>query len=379
MSDSVDAIDLLSEPPSGLPERLVAMAEEVAGAPAALYVVSIGGMHLFRVAGARALPESVPIISGVGPELGRDGLAELCSELDRLAPGCIVSPLWLRGRATAVLVACRGLEEDLDGLARAAAPAVELAAGFTDVFDRARRSQRPTAAAEIQQDLLGPRMAVVGGAEIAGSVLPAYDVGGDWFDHSENPECTFVGVADAVGRGASAAAISVVALGAIRAARRAGAPLEECCRDADLAINSLGGAAFTTAILAEWHALTRTFSWINCGHPRPLLLGADGAIEELVGDGTHPLGVWSGPERRFPRNERRLEVGDRVLIYTDGVTERRTDDGGLVGLEGLLEFLATLRDASAGATVVAIESYVRGVGDNKIADDATQLVMAVTG
>lgn len=374
-----DTTDLLSTTPALLPELLVEHAERLTGGPAALYVVDIGGTTLVRIAGAAGLPAELPIISGVGPELGRDGEAELEARLVALIPGAIVAPLWLRERATAALVSSGGEASDLARLAVVAAPAVELAAGYTDVFERARRLRPASAAAEVQQDLLAPRMARVTGAEVCGSLLPAYDVGGDWFDHTENPEGAWLGVADSIGRGTTAAAISAVAMGAVRAKRRAGASIEECCAEVDHTIGGLDARAFVTAVLATWHAPTSTFSWVNCGHPPPLLLRAGGEIVELEGEATRPLGLWPDEPRVFLRNERTLERGDRVLLYSDGLTDRRLPDGGFVGFEGLVAFLGELAGASAAQTVFRIEHHIRGVSEAELADDATQLVLAVTG
>ena len=172
--------------------------------------------------------------------------------------------------------------------------------------------------------------------------------------------------------------MSAVAIGAFRAARRACFSLDECCGAMDETIAELQTNTFVTTVLAKWHASTRTLSWINCGHPLPVLLTRDGGVIELEGDGTHPLGLWREERDGFRRNQRNLDAGDRVLLYSDGVTDRRTVDGGFLGLEGLLEILGDLRDASASETVVALETQIRAASDTELADDATQLVLEVT-
>ena len=79
--------------------------------------------------------------------------------------------------------------------------ALELSLCYTDRLAAARHSQRATPGAELQQLLLPPRIAGVRGAEIAASVLPAYDVGGDWFDHVADADGAWLAVADASGKG----------------------------------------------------------------------------------------------------------------------------------------------------------------------------------
>ena len=65
---------------------------------------------------------------------------------------------------------------------------------------------------------------------------------------------------------------------------------------------------FVTAIVARWNAVYSSFSWINCGHPPPLVVRADDTIEQLMVEADLPLGLWER-ERRFVRHQRRLEVG----------------------------------------------------------------------
>lgn len=365
--------------PALLPGRIVELAEELTGGPAALYVVDIEGTSLVQAAGAAGFPATIAFTRGLGPEVGELAVRELRRELEQVLPGGILAPLWVRGRATAALLAHRDPEDGLAAFARSVAPCFELASGYTDVIDRARRVRRTSAAAEVQQDLLAPRLAPICGGELAGSLLPAYDVGGDWFDHAENPEGAWLTVADAMGKGLRAAGVSALALAALRGARRSGDGLEECCLAVHETVEALGESepTFLTAVLATWHAPSATLSWVRCGHPPPLLIGADGSSEELGGPAALPLGLPGLGPRSFERAQRKLASGDRVILYSDGVTERRTATGRL-GLEGLLAAVAAAEDSSAAATATAIERAVLGAIEDPVSDDATQLVLRVT-
>lgn len=364
--------------PALLPERIVELAEQATGGPAALYVVDIEGRALAWAAGAAGLPARIELGRGLGPELGELALADLRDELARVLPGAVAAPLWVRCRATAVLVATEDPTGAVQELARSVAPSFELASGYTDVVDRARRVRRASAAAEIQQDLLAPRIAPITGGSVAGSLLPAYDVGGDWFDHAENPEGAWLTVADAMGKGPRAAAVSALALAALRGARRAGDSLEECCRAVHETVRSLDvdEPTYLTIVMATWHAPSRTIAWVCCGHPRPLLVRASGEAGELEGAATVPLGVETAGVRSFERNQHRLESGDRLILYSDGITERRTTTGRL-GVAGLIHAVRCAVDDSAVATAIAVEHAVVGASDAPISDDATQLVLRV--
>ena len=78
-------------------------------------------------------------------------------------------------------------------------------------------------------------------------------------------------------------------------------------------------------MLPQWHPSTRLFRLIDAGHPPPLLIRADGSTEELADAVTYPLGLDG--ERVFRVAERRLGAGERVLLYSDGATERQRADG----------------------------------------------------
>ena len=81
-----------------------------------------------------------------------------------------------------------------------------------------------------------------------------------------------------------------------------------------------------TLILAEWDARDHTLSWINCGHPPPVLRHADGRITDLDSLATVPVGIVDLPPKvRVAQTS--VAPDDLVLFYSDGVYERRDADG----------------------------------------------------
>src|SRR4029450_10836002 len=91
----------------------------------------------------------------------------------------------------------------------------------------ARGRKPPPPPAEIQQNLFPPRIARIAGAQLAGALLPSYEVGGDWFDFVENRDGAWLAMAGAADTGPTAAGLGAAALGALRAARRSGQDLGE--------------------------------------------------------------------------------------------------------------------------------------------------------
>ncbi len=142
-----------------LGERLVEEAQRIARCRVALYVVDINGSALRQAGGEIDAPDVISIDLGVGPEIPADHAAGLEAKVRAQAPGVVVVPLWLRSRTLAALLCEREPEGSLAHLIEHAAAAIELADNYTEVFDVARRSHDATPAAELQQDLLPPRIA----------------------------------------------------------------------------------------------------------------------------------------------------------------------------------------------------------------------------
>jgi serine phosphatase RsbU (regulator of sigma subunit) len=374
----VDATEVLNEvPPHLVPEQLVSEARRIAGVPVALYAIDIDGSHLLRLAGPADFPAALDGPISVGPEIAPDALPMLYASLDAMLPDSHPYPMWLRGRAIGVLLAASRPRNSLAEIARQGTAALELANHYTDVLDMARR-QRPTRpAAEIQLNLLPPRYAKVASGELSGSLLPSYEVGGDWFDYVENADGTWLAIADTVGNGPITAALGSVSLGALRSARRMGADLEEAVSAMNRVVREAHGRRFwVTAVVARWHARSRTLGWISCGHPAPLLWAADGSFEELGGRSYPALG--RSTRSSFRREERALRAGERVVLYTDGIRDRGTEGGGRFGVEGIARAVEGMEDRSAAATVRGIQAAVMSASPEPLEDDAAVVVLAVS-
>src|ERR1700722_7244809 len=377
VSGGLDAGELLGASlPHLVPERVVEVASAQAGCPIAAYVLDVEGSFAVRLAGDVArFPERIRAPVGVGPEIIPEALPQLRGlVIDRVGPSTLW-PLVVRDRVMGFLLARDRPAVDLEAFAGQAALALELASGYTDTLHAVRRRKDTQPAAEIQQNLLPPRLARVDRADVAGGVLPGYDVGGDFFDYAANADGLWLVIADATGKGNSAAALSSLAIGALRAARRSGAGLQEAARPTDEAILTLDMRLHLTAVLGSWDPDTYRLRWINCGHPTPLVLRADGRVDELDGEHTYPLGIRF-PDRVFPVLSARVGPGDRLLLYSDGVSERRTADGGRVGENGLRAMLAELGPGSAAAMVRGLQDAVIKASPDALHDDATLLVVA---
>jgi serine phosphatase RsbU (regulator of sigma subunit) len=375
---ALEVTHILDEvPPHLIADQLVAEARRVAGVPVGLYVVDIDGSRLIRLAGSEDFPETLDAPPALGPEIVPEGLPGYYERLRETLPRCVATPLWLRGRVLGLLL-CVGMPlTELEDVARQGAAALELANDYTDLIEAARRRKPTSAAAEVQHHLLPPRIARITGAQLAGGLLPTYEVGGDWFDYVENRDGAWLAIADAAGTGPTAAGLGASALGALRAARRSGLDLEDAARSMDEVIRALGNPQFTlTAILARWHAPSSTLTWINCGHPPGFIADPEGTLTELAGPVHAALGSVVG-EREFEVTTARLDSADRLVLITDGITGRAVEGGGTFGVDGLRRAVREAPAATAAATAMAIQQAVTSCWAEPLEDDATLVVLAV--
>ena len=348
--------------------------------PIALYVVDVDGSCLHLLAGDRSrVPDVIPASIGVGPEIPAEAFGALAAAAASALPGCDSAPLVLADRALGALVRPDGASPGLDESALEVALALETISGYTDVVHAARRRKHPHAAAEVQQNLLPPRIARLSHADLAGGVLPGYEVGGDFFDYAENEDGLWLAIADAVGKGTEAAALSAVTMGALRASRRSGVGLEGTVTAMRDAVRSSGQArsAFVTAVVALWQPATYRLRWITAGHPRPIVLRSGGGLETLRGGVTRPLGI-AGDESRPRAAECLLSAGDRLLLYSDGLVEQRhSRTAEPVGVEALHRVLRASADTRCAQTVRRLQDLVVEASGGQLRDDATLLALVV--
>src|ERR1700759_4269603 len=273
-----------------------------------------------RLAGAATFAAQVTAPLAVGPEVPREGVAAIRAVFEELLPGATVAPLQLRGRAIGLLLAVGTVSDELRDLASEAAIALALAPPYSDHIDTVRRTRPTSPAAEIQQNLLPPRITRVGGATLAGNILPGYEIGGDWFDYPETPRGTWTGIADSAGSGAAAAGIGAVTLGAFRSVRRESTdPADSLLAMHQVLLEIGDGAATSTATIVHWNAPASTFRWVTAGDDPPLRITASGQLTPLEGELYPRLGSEDFPDQ-LHTHQTRLDKAERLLLLSDSFT-----------------------------------------------------------
>jgi hypothetical protein len=244
-----------------------------------------------------------------------------------------------------------------------------------DFLVQAHRTRPMSASAELLDRMLPPLTASCERLTVSAILEPRYDVGGDGFDYAIDGSVARLMIFDGVGHGLRAGLAYTVAVVSIRAARRAGHGLSAQVAAADAALLEQFGAdaRFVTAIVAELNLDTGTLSYVNAGHPAPLLLRNSKVLKELGGGRRTPLGI----RHTDPHiGEEILEPGDRLLLYTDGITEARDADGEMFGTGRLIEH--TERHVAEGLpapeTLRRLAHAVAAHHDGRATDDATLLL-----
>ncbi len=206
----------------------------------------------------------------------------------------------------------------------------------TDVYFRARRTRSMTLAAEMQWHLLPPLTLVEPRVRMSGILEPAYEVGGDAFDYAVNHDTAHMAIFDAMGHGLGASVMSAVVVGAYRHARRAGVPVGDMYTLIDAAFTSqFPDDRFVTAQLADLYLPSGELHLVNAGHPPPLLVRGRRVVRTLGAPTTLPIGL-DGPHPTVMTEF--LELGDRLIFYTDGVVDARRS-GEPLGEERLVDIV----------------------------------------
>jgi sigma-B regulation protein RsbU (phosphoserine phosphatase) len=243
-----------------------------------------------------------------------------------------------------------------------------------DYLAHIRRSQPMTIASELLWHLLQPLTVVSDHLAIAAILQPCYDVGGDAYDYAIDGHVAHISVLDGTGKGLGAGLAAAVALSSLRAARRRGLDLGDQARWADEALlQEFSDSRFVTGVLIQLDLKSGVLRIVNAGHPAPLLLRSGSVLGELGGGRRMPLGL---PDHDLEIAEHSLRPGDRILLYTDGITEARDQFGQLFGadrLTALAEQHATV-GLPVAETVRRLSNAVIDHQEGPPADDATLLL-----
>lgn len=315
----------------------------------------------------------------------RDGPEAIAEGLDAGADDFLSKPV-TAGELAARLAA--GLRV-LDMQARARAQAAALARAYDALSKVHRRMERDLeAAAEMQRGALPEQDMRVAGFRVASLYLPAGHVGGDHLGHVTAGSGRLAAFSVDVSGHGVASALETVRLaellrpgadakgGRIRLRGPHGfdPPHEIVARLNALSLERERSDLYFTTAMVTLDAARETGLLCRAGHPEPLILRASGAVEVLRTGGGPPVGLL--PVEDYRSEAFRFGRADRLLLYTDGLSEVARRDGSLLDTQGLAGHLAACADLPAPALLAALAERVRAEqGGRALEDDASALLI----
>lgn len=229
-------------------------------------------------------------------------------------------------------------------------------------------------AREVQMHLLPDIPALAHGATVHATLQPAKEVAGDYYDlyRLADGRLAFL-IADVSGKGTSAAFYAAETKGVLAAldkARRG--PIEVAARLNEIWCEGHGRKIFMTMIYGVFDPRSGGYQLVRCGHPAPMLRRADGTVETLQARG---IGIGLSPhdfETHHDLAEGRLEPGDALLCYTDGLSEAADAERELFGEARISAVLAQSAENIPERLLAAVNTYTGGVAPD---DDLTLVVL----
>jgi len=268
--------------------------------------------------------------------------------------GCLVVPVRIGDESLGVLALA--LERDTDEFRFAA---TGLAARAAVALENARRHrQQRDLVRTLTEALLPSGLPAVEGYDLAARYVPSSGgVCGDWYEAEPAADGTlWVAVGDASGHGIEAASTMALVRNATIGLREAEGDPARLLGMLSRVVEHARPGDFVTAVLGTLEPGSGHLRWCSAGHPHGVVATAGGAVQELPGEHGTPLGVRCD----YETNRYRLGPGDTLLLYTDGVVERRGED--------IRDGIARLLDVIASSHATTAEDLAARVVEELCAD-----------
>jgi len=245
-----------------------------------------------------------------------------------------------------------------------------------EAAERKRLDRDVALAREIQVAALPSKLPDVTGYQLHGGNLPSRGVSGDFFkvvERLDGSECVLF-LADVSGKGIGAAMLTTSVEALITGPIEEGVPADEACaRVSRRLFRRTPPEKYATGFLAVLNPPTGAVEYTNAGHNPGLVIRQDGTTQWLASTGP-PLGIL--PEAEFETAEAVLDVGDTLVLYTDGITEAENPDEEEFGEERLEKVCVINRELPLGgvdsALEVELEAFANGI---PFADDRTVVMV----
>lgn len=289
------------------------------------------------------------------------------------------SEFWVSGRLGVVVITIVGIIYHAYTESRTKLERRNLELQRTVEFEQTHshlQDQELGKAREIQEGLLPKRIPQLKGLEVSGAWQPARVVGGDYFDVLKFSDRKIgICIGDVVGKGITGALLMANLQASFRAfASESVSPGTLCQKLNEVFSNNVARDKFVTFCYCTIDAADRRLTYASAGHCPPLVLRGSGAAVSL-NEGETPLGII--PDQKYADTEAQLEPGDRLVLYTDGLTEAMDSAEQEFGEPRLVELGSRNVALSAAELLKTIMNEVSSFSGGNFQDDFTLVVVAV--
>lgn len=268
--------------------------------------------------------------------------------------------------------------ELLQAFAGQAAVAIENALLLDELVEKRRLEQELEIAREVQRALLPQSLPKIRGYRLAGITIPSGMVGGDLYDVVQfgDGSVSFA-VGDVAGKGTPGAILMATLYSTYRGLLRKGLDPAKLMRSLNnLLVERLDSESFATFFLAVLRPEEHRLVYCNAGHNPPILVRSDGHVMKLT-EGGPVLGFVPGLS--YVNAEVKLEAGDLLVMYTDGVTEAANSREEMFGEQRLIDLLVENRHLDPRRLRDKVVHEVKTFcGSELLQDDLTLLILKVS-
>jgi len=265
--------------------------------------------------------------------------------------------------------------EFLTTLGNQAMASLENARLVEEMLEKQRMEEELNLARSIQQNMLPSQLPVFENVDLAAVNIPSREVGGDYYDVIPISDTKFaVAIGDVAGKGAGAAMLMANLQASLHALVSTDLPIHDILyRINHLIYQNTGLDKFITFFYGEFDTESGIFEYCNAGHNPPMKLNSNGDLEELTIGGI-VLGMMENVT--FETGNIRLNRGECVLLYTDGLTEAMNDKEEEFGESGVLNSLKSVLDRDAPAVIQhLLDAATDFSGPGIQADDVTMVFL----
>ncbi|MDD5655621.1 MAG: PP2C family protein-serine/threonine phosphatase, partial [Candidatus Omnitrophica bacterium] len=280
--------------------------------------------------------------------------------------------------------------ELLENMGRQIGITIDNALHHEDIVEKERLAEEMKLGREIQMALLPRELPVIKGLSVQGLMQPAKEIGGDYYDFVTltNKDHLAIVIGDVSGKGVAAGLLMAMAKTAIHTlSQDEASPKQILLRTNTILNQHIGGQKFMTMLYFRYDSINRTFTYSSAGHEHILIYRNKLASERVVPQGTSPnvetimsggfmLGMIPDIAQFLEDKQITLNTGDKIVVYTDGVTEARNTSEDFFGLPRLVDAINKHGSKPANELLQSLKDDVYSfIGAREQYDDITLVVM----